>query len=82
MAPFAPFMAEWLWQRVHRDDDPESVHLVNWCSVKEADTQILEEMKKVRDIVSLGLKILYNFHPMLMFSESFINQSITLYFFR
>lgn len=55
-APFTPFIADWLWLRVRRDEDAESVHLAGWCSVKDADTVVLEEMYKARAIVSDALE--------------------------
>ncbi len=55
-APFAPFSAEWLWQRVRRDDDAKSVHLANWCTVREPDMQVLEAMALTRTIVSDALE--------------------------
>ena len=55
LAPAAPFIAEWLWQEVKRDDDPESVHLVHWCSVKDSDEQLLADMQITRDMVSRAL---------------------------
>lgn len=55
-APCTPFIADWLWLRVRKEDDAESVHLANWCSVKEADTNVLTEMQEARDIVSSALE--------------------------
>ena len=55
-APFTPFIADWLWQQVMRNDDPESVHLANWCSVKESDKDVLSNMKTVREVVSAALE--------------------------
>jgi len=57
IAPFAPFIADWLWIRVKRDDDPESVHLAGWCTARDFDEGILEEMETVRDVVSQALEI-------------------------
>jgi len=56
IAPFAPFIAEWMWQRVKRAADPESVHLAGWCTVREFDEALLHDMEAVRDIVSRGLE--------------------------
>jgi len=55
-APFTPFIADWLWLKTKREDDPESVHLANWCAVKEPDQTSLEEMEKTREIVSAALE--------------------------
>ncbi|MFA6325357.1 MAG: class I tRNA ligase family protein, partial [Candidatus Paceibacterota bacterium] len=65
MAPFAPFAAEDIWQKLkiyHEeggvDGDIESVHLVNWVSVdeNEIDGNLILEMENVRKIVTLGLQ--------------------------
>ena len=61
-APFIPFSAEWVWQRVRCDDlsgqagDPESVHLANWCTVREPDMEVLEAMALTREVVSEALE--------------------------
>ncbi len=55
LAPLAPFHADWLWMRVKRDDDPESVHLSNWCATKDFDESLLSDMKKTRELVTLAL---------------------------
>lgn len=64
MAPFMPFMAEQVWQKVSGNnfkDDNQSVHLEGWPSYAEApngkpETQnIIKEMEMVRKIVELGL---------------------------
>ncbi|MBU1046806.1 class I tRNA ligase family protein [Patescibacteria group bacterium] len=60
-APFMPFIAEEIWQKVTENNfqnEDESVHLESWLEVEEdIDKNILEEMKEVRDIISLGLEI-------------------------
>lgn len=72
MAPFAPFTAEDIWQKLKNDTparnashndaggDEESVHLAKWPdeveSSKEKVESIIEEMKEVREIVTLGLQ--------------------------
>ena len=55
-APFTPFIADWLWLQTKREDDTESVHLANWCQVKEIDNEVLETMQEARDIVSSALE--------------------------
>jgi len=67
IAPFMPFLAEEIWQSL-RDapinadqtqinaDKNLSVHLENWTVAENVDEQILENMQKVREIVSLALE--------------------------
>jgi len=52
LAPFAPFMAEDVWRRLQGEG--ESVHLSRWPVANEMDEGVLEEMRVVREIVSLG----------------------------
>jgi isoleucyl-tRNA synthetase len=79
MAPFTPFSAEDIWQKLRinlaledgaRHDfaksDEESVHLSNWPRVSKSlfdrifrgkkDKKVIEEMEKVREIVTFGLQ--------------------------
>ena len=56
MAPFAPFTAEDVWLRLKNIEDVESVHLADWPKKEKADKDIIEDMEKVRKIVSLGLE--------------------------
>ena len=64
MAPFAPFIAEQIWQKVTGNDfknEDKSVHLEKWPETASDDLlslefgDILEEMEQVRKIVELGL---------------------------
>jgi len=59
MAPFMPFMAESLWQKVSGNDfkdNNKSVHLENWPLADETDnSHLLTDMNIVRRIVELGL---------------------------
>lgn len=55
MAPFAPFFAEWLFQRATAEN-LESVHLAQFPEVKSFDREVLDTMAQVRDIVSAGLE--------------------------
>ncbi len=64
MAPFAPFSAEDIWQKLKNEEDVESVHLVDWPKVSKGifdmfskkEEKVLKNMQIVRDIVSLGLE--------------------------
>jgi isoleucyl-tRNA synthetase len=60
MAPFMPFIAEDLWQKImdyNYSDENKSVHLENWPEhkINEGDEIIIESMMEVRRIVELGL---------------------------
>jgi len=59
LAPFAPFAAEDIWQKLKTKNDKESVHLVGWPK-KEffsfGQSKILENTKRTREIVTLGLE--------------------------
>jgi isoleucyl-tRNA synthetase len=58
MAPFMPFVAENLWQKVSENNfqnTDESVHLNSWPKTQITDQKILEKMEVVRKIVELGL---------------------------
>ena len=59
MAPFAPFSAEDIWQKLKNDADEESVHLASWPILSQGDegqAKIIEDMEQVRNIVTLGLQ--------------------------
>jgi isoleucyl-tRNA synthetase len=59
MAPFAPFFAEYMYQKVNRGRGRESVHLEEWpssSSMASDELEILETMEEVRRIVSLALE--------------------------
>jgi isoleucyl-tRNA synthetase len=58
LAPFMPFLAEEIYQRVTNlgfSDENNSVHLQDWPKVEKPDTAVLDEMRAVRGVVSLGL---------------------------
>ncbi len=58
MAPFMPFLAEQIWQKVTGNDfkdDKKSVHLEAWPVAGEVDEKLLKEMADVRKIVEMGL---------------------------
>lgn len=56
LAPFAPFAADDIWLKLQNDIDTESVHLTGWPKLEKVNVKIIEEMEKVRKIVSLGLE--------------------------
>lgn len=63
MAPFMPFMAETIWQKVTGydfKDENKSVHLADWPlsddPMENEDIKLLAEMEEARKIVELGLK--------------------------
>jgi len=55
MAPAMPFYAEYLWQAVKEENEAESVHLSAWPVGGESDTNLMEEMKQVRQVASVSL---------------------------
>jgi isoleucyl-tRNA synthetase len=51
-----PFFAEEKYQKLRRDDMPESVHLLDWPKAdKRIDRELEEKMARVRGIVALAL---------------------------
>jgi isoleucyl-tRNA synthetase len=54
MAPFAPFAAEDIWQKLKTNDDVASVHLTEWPKAESVDEKILSEMVMVREICTEG----------------------------
>jgi len=57
IAPSMPFFAEHVFQAVREEGDVESVHLASWPEVAEgSDTQILSDMQKVRDVVTVAFE--------------------------
>ncbi|MBP6912970.1 MAG: class I tRNA ligase family protein, partial [Candidatus Pacebacteria bacterium] len=54
MAPFAPFTAEDIWQKLKTSDDALSVHLAEWPVAKKVDEVLLAEMVKVREVCTEG----------------------------
>jgi isoleucyl-tRNA synthetase len=58
-APFMPFVAEEIWNKIRFPSDPISVHLTDFfldIKIDNIDVKVIDEMKQAREIVSLGLK--------------------------
>jgi isoleucyl-tRNA synthetase len=58
-APFMPFIAEDIWQKLRLDEDPISIHLTDFFSnleIKKMNSEIIKEMQEVREVVTLGLQ--------------------------
>ena len=59
IAPFMPFLAEDLYQKLVREHDisaVESVHLCAWPSERGVDEEVIRAMAETRRIVTLGLE--------------------------
>ena len=58
LAPFTPFLAEELWQKMVGGDDPAmSVHLQSFPMGVDVDEEILEQMARVREVINEGLML-------------------------
>ncbi len=55
-APFIPFLAEHIYLKVRKDNDPQSVHLESWPTEFNQELGLLKDMVEVRTAVSLGLE--------------------------
>ena len=55
IAPFVPFLSEELYQKM--TGKKESVHLLDWPEAGKIDEEILEEMKRTRNIITEGLAL-------------------------
>ncbi|MBC7221817.1 isoleucine--tRNA ligase [Candidatus Bipolaricaulota bacterium] len=55
LAPFAPFLAEAMWQNLRSEDDPESVHLADWPKPLFRDEKLEAQMERVREVVEMSL---------------------------
>ncbi len=54
IAPFTPFLAEELYQKLTGD---ESVHLLDWPTAGRVNELVMQDMETVRDYVNTGLSI-------------------------
>jgi len=57
LAPFTPFVAEDLYQKIKTDKDKESVHLEKWPEGGSVDKNLIEKMLNTRRIVEQALAL-------------------------
>jgi len=55
LAPFVPFLAEELFQKLTGGEMGESVHLLKWPKTGVIDENVLQEMAFVREVINEGL---------------------------
>ena len=55
LAPWAPFVSDYMYRELASADMPESVHLTEWPTAEAIDTSCLETMEEVREAISEGL---------------------------
>jgi isoleucyl-tRNA synthetase len=55
LAPFVPFLAEELYQKLTGGEAGESVHLLDWPKPGEVDVQVVTDMTRTRQIIEAGL---------------------------
>ena len=54
LAPFAPFVSEYIYTNLTGD---ESVHLTDWPTTEKIDNKIVDDMRRVQAIVSVGKQL-------------------------
>lgn len=54
LAPFAPFVSEYIYRNL---TGGESVHLTDWPTVSDTDEKIVNDMRRVQSIVSVGKQL-------------------------
>lgn len=54
MAPFAPFFAEYVWQKLKTETNEESVHLSVWPESNSFDSEIINNMQITRNFCTAG----------------------------
>jgi len=64
LAPFTPFLAEELYQKMTGEEFDssvtESVHLLDWPEAREINQRVLEKMARIREIITEGLALRMN----------------------
>lgn len=56
IAPFTPFTAEYVFQKLRHDTYPQSVHLCDWPVSLNVDDSVLRYMDTAREVVSVLLE--------------------------
>lgn len=57
IAPFVPFIAEEIWQSLRVEGMEESVHLATWPEDSIVFDNVINDMEKTRELISLGLQM-------------------------
>lgn len=57
LAPFVPFLAEELFQKLTGGELGDSVHLLDWPAAGGIDEVVLQEMADVREVINQGLSV-------------------------
>ncbi len=57
MAPFTPFFAEEVFQKIKTSNMKESVHLENWPEAGDVDADLIKNMGDVREVVTKALEL-------------------------
>ena len=57
LAPFAPYLAEELWQQLHSETDEQSVHLSSWPTLDLRNKQLETDMTQLQDFASSALAL-------------------------
>ncbi len=55
LAPWAPFITDYIYRDLKPDSMPESVHLTDWPKAGDVDSKAIEEMAKVREYITEAL---------------------------
>ena len=59
LAPFTPFMAEWVWRTMEKRDDEDSIPFGGMAHGRarfQIDRKVMETMRIVRDVVTRSLE--------------------------
>ncbi|MCL2037927.1 class I tRNA ligase family protein [Candidatus Saccharibacteria bacterium] len=57
LAPFTPFLAEELYQKLTGGEEAESVHLLDWLTFTDINQKVLDDMARTREIINTGLAL-------------------------